>query len=61
MVAPEARRQGLADFLIVETARVVREAGHRHVALQVEADNEPAIGLYRKLGFVDWDGRLYAP
>jgi len=61
MVHPDARRQGLAAFLLQETARAVQQDGKKHVALRVLVDNTPAITLYRKLGFEDWDGKLYAP
>jgi GNAT superfamily N-acetyltransferase len=61
MVHPDFRRKGLAAFLLQETARTALRAGHTHVALRVLLDNTPAISLYRKLGFEDWDKRLLAP
>ncbi|UCC79312.1 MAG: GNAT family N-acetyltransferase [Candidatus Zixiibacteriota bacterium] len=61
MVHPDYRRKGLAAFLIQQTAKTVLRDGKTHVALRVQVDNRAAITLYRKLGFVDWDGRLFAP
>ncbi len=61
MVLPDFRRRGLATVLLRETARVVHENGDTHLALRVQTDNTPAVTLYDKLGFADWDGTLFAP
>lgn len=49
------RRQGLARAIVVTALKWARLRGARRAWLQVEADNEAAISLYRRLGF----GELY--
>ena len=49
---PGYRGKGLGKRLAVETIRAGRESGIERVELEVFASNEPAIALYRKLGFV---------
>lgn len=59
MVAPRARRRGLAGLL---SARALAEAatrGARRAFLQVEATNAPAAALYAGLGFVVVDEYHY--
>lgn len=59
MVAPRARRRGLAGLL---SARALAEAaalGARRAFLQVEAANAPAVALYAGLGFVVVDEYHY--
>jgi ribosomal protein S18 acetylase RimI-like enzyme len=46
-----ARNQGHARQLILSALKWARLRGARQAWLQVEADNEPALGLYRSLGF----------
>lgn len=58
MVLPDYRRQGLADHLAYSAACTATEAGKQHLALRVREDNKPALALYKKLGFVEWDGKL---
>ena len=54
-VAPAWRRQGIAQALVTHLlAQAVREPGLRQVMLGVHAQNEPALALYRALGFVAW-------
>lgn len=50
-VTPQARRQGLAEWLMRQAGFLA--AGHEasRVALAVSLDNAPAISLYHKLGF----------
>ena len=50
-VAPNYRRQGIAEALIEELARQLRDGGNYCLTLEVRASNEPAIALYEKLGF----------
>ncbi|MBH0779620.1 GNAT family N-acetyltransferase [Nocardia bovistercoris] len=49
-VAPFARGRGVADAAV---GAVVDWADGRDVTLSVKAHNRPAIGLYRRHGFVD--------
>jgi ribosomal protein S18 acetylase RimI-like enzyme len=51
-VAPSARRCGVATALLRRCADDARAHGHGALILQVTTDNEPAIGLYRRAGFV---------
>ena len=48
------RRRGLGAALLVGSAEVLASDGHVAVALRVAPDNEPAVRLYRGLGFEDW-------
>jgi ribosomal protein S18 acetylase RimI-like enzyme len=49
------RRRGLATCLLSESFRQIQLQGFSLVEAQVMQSNEPAIGLYRKLGFVEID------
>lgn len=51
-VSPHCRGQGHGRTLLDHLVRTAREAGAEHLMLEVRADNEPAIGLYRRAGFV---------
>jgi len=46
-----ARKRGIAEALITAGEDAVREAGCAYLRLEVRRDNEPAIALYRKLGY----------
>ena len=50
-VAPEARRRGLAEALMLELERRLLPKGVEKITLEVRASNEPAIRLYEKLGY----------
>lgn len=50
-VAPECRRQGIADALIAELLRRCAELELSFVTLEVREGNAPAISLYEKHGF----------
>jgi ribosomal-protein-alanine N-acetyltransferase len=50
-VALEARRRGVARVLMEEAAARGRRAGARLATLEVRRSNEPAITLYRDLGY----------
>lgn len=52
-VAPECRRQGVADALLSDLTGLCRERGIVRLMLEVRASNAPAIDLYRKHGFVE--------
>ncbi len=52
-VRPEFRRQGLAGGLMAALAAWGAAQGAGNCYLQVDADNEPALRLYGKLGFTE--------
>ena len=51
-VAPEYRRQGIADALIDELTRRAAALNLAFVTLEARQSNSPAIALYKKHGFV---------
>ena len=56
LVARERRGHGVGTALVQHAIVWAREAGLHKLSLDVFAHNEAAIGLYRKLGFVE-EGR----
>jgi ribosomal protein S18 acetylase RimI-like enzyme len=54
MVHPDHSRLGLAEILIRNTFAILSRNGYKTVALRVISDNQGAVALYRKLGFVPW-------
>ena len=50
-VDPEFRRRGIGRMLISELIERLRAAGSHCLTLEVRSSNEPAIALYRTLGF----------
>lgn len=50
-VAPEARRQGIAEALVHALEAALREKGTQSLTLEVRVSNLPARALYEKLGF----------
>lgn len=51
VVAPAARRQGLARLLLAELLMRWQQAGVASVFLEVRASNSAALALYQQLGF----------
>ena len=51
--SPQARGQGLARLLCGQLLARAMQAGARTAYLQVEADNAPALAIYRRLGFAE--------
>jgi ribosomal protein S18 acetylase RimI-like enzyme len=51
VVRPDAKRRGIGTFLIAGTGNALLEAGRPELDLFVTEANEPAVTLYRKLGF----------
>lgn len=54
-VVPEAQGRGLGRLLTVAGIRHLQRQGVDAVMLYVDADNTPAVSLYRALGFTRWD------
>ncbi len=62
-IAPSERGKGLGRELMQRLISKAKELGSEQVMLEVRADNEPAISLYKDLGFVQIDvrKRYYQP
>ena len=54
IVHPEHRRLGLAEYLMAETASRLVDQGKTTVALRAMSNNEGALALYSRLGFVEY-------
>jgi GNAT superfamily N-acetyltransferase len=50
-VAPERRRRGVGKALVETVVGWARAAGHQRLRLEVVRDRDPAVGLYRRVGF----------
>ncbi|KAI3844324.1 hypothetical protein MKX03_005382 [Papaver bracteatum] len=50
-VAESARQQGVGSSMLKFAIEAAKEEGVNKVFLQVRRDNEPALALYRKMGF----------
>lgn len=50
-VSGDARRRGLGECLVNALIVRLRQEGVYRLTLEVRVSNEPAIGLYQKLGF----------
>ncbi|KSU67266.1 mycothiol synthase [Arthrobacter sp. NIO-1057] len=61
-VVPEAQGLGLGRSLTITGINYLLELGVDPVILYVDAENEPAVKLYRSLGFTLWDADImYGP
>ncbi len=56
-VDPSRRRHGLGRALLAHAARDLAAGGSAVMFLDVAADNDPALALYRALGFQDMSRR----
>ena len=50
-VAPEYRRQGIGESLVNALVAYLQQKGIIALLLEVRASNDPAIALYKRLGF----------
>lgn len=61
-VTPAAQGMGLGRTLTAQGIEYLQNRGLSAIMLYVDADNEPAVALYRKLGFTKWDSDvMYGP
>ena len=51
VVDPEMQRRGIGTFLVAASGNALLSAGYARLDLFVTEANEPAVNLYRKLGF----------
>ncbi len=54
-VDPDAQGRGLGRAMTLAGLHWLRSRGLSQAMLYVEADNEPALAVYRSLGFTHWD------
>ena len=52
-VHPDLRGKGMGESLLRRSLDLIRELGGAYVILEVRVSNQAAVGLYRKLGFVE--------
>ena len=50
-VSPRFRRQGIGRTMMSRALEICARSLFKHILLGVAADNAPAVGLYRPLGF----------
>ena len=62
-VSSKARRQGIAQKLLIELDEYLKAHDTYKVFLEVEEGNTPAISLYEKCGYVQYNSRkdYYGP
>lgn len=53
-VLPEYRRSGLGSSLLALGVRTLAARGHRNIHLAVNVENERALSIYHRAGFVPW-------
>lgn len=57
-VAPEARGCGVGEQVVRFALRAAATGGAARLVLAVDAENEPAMNVYRRANFYEWDRRL---
>jgi GNAT superfamily N-acetyltransferase len=57
MTRPEAKRRGLARSLLERSMNALLATGYSRLTLVVTEGNDPALSLYRSLGFVPVESR----
>jgi mycothiol synthase len=57
-VAPEARGRGFGEQIVRFALRAAAAGGAERLVLAVDAANEPALRVYRRTGFREWDRRI---
>ena len=50
-VSPEFRKKGYGEQLVAEAKLAAKESNAESIFLEVRVSNEPAISLYKKMGF----------
>ena len=58
-VDPTHHRKGIGAALVLDAIRWSRRRGVHHLVVNTQVGNEPALALYRQLGFTESDARLY--
>ncbi len=53
-ILPEYRNNGYAKVLIKSCIEYLKSTGMQKIMIDVKADNSSALGLYKKLGFVEY-------
>jgi mycothiol synthase len=56
-VVPRARGGGLGEQLVRKALAAAAEVGAQRLVLAVDAANQPALALYRRAGFIEWERR----
>jgi mycothiol synthase len=56
-LVPAARGRGWGREIVLHAQRLAHRAGAERIVLAVDSVNEPALALYRALGFEAWDRR----
>jgi len=54
VVKPAMSRKGIGTFLLHAVGNALLDAGHTELDLYVTEDNDPAVNLYRKVGFEEF-------
>jgi ribosomal protein S18 acetylase RimI-like enzyme len=57
-VAPEARGRGFGEQIVRFALEAASTAGVERLVLAVDAANEPALQVYRRTGFREWERRI---